>query len=170
MPPNLSIFGTVNTSDQNVFVMDTAFKRRFDWKYISTKPVPEVKPYLNNVELKIYTKDKVIELTWVDLYGILNKFISDSSWLDLGEDKQLGQFFIEFDTTASYTVHKQQVMNKLLHYLWDDVHKASYKSNIRLFSENVKSFSDLYFLFDNDEVVFSDDFLNCIDLWLNNAL
>lgn len=170
LPPNLSIFGTVNTSDQNVFVMDTAFKRRFDWKYISTKPVPEVKPYLNNVELKIYTKDKVIELTWVDLYGILNKFISDSSWLDLGEDKQLGQFFIEFDTTASYTVHKQQVMNKLLHYLWDDVHKASYKSNIRLFSENVKSFSDLYFLFDNDEVVFSDDFLNCIDLWLNNAL
>ena len=39
MPPNFHILGTVNTSDQNVYVMDTAFKRRFEWEYVSTDPV-----------------------------------------------------------------------------------------------------------------------------------
>src|SRR5699024_5444594 len=36
LPKNFHILGTINTSDQNVFVMDTAFKRRFDFEYIST--------------------------------------------------------------------------------------------------------------------------------------
>ena len=39
LPPNFHILGTVNTSDQNVYVMDTAFKRRFEWEYVSTEPV-----------------------------------------------------------------------------------------------------------------------------------
>lgn len=93
IPSNLSIMGTVNTSDQNVFVMDTAFKRRFEWKYISTKPVIE-KPYLNNVELSFNNGRETIKVNWVDLYGILNKFISSSERLGLGEDKQIGQFLL----------------------------------------------------------------------------
>ena len=167
LPPNLSILGTVNTSDQNVFVMDTAFKRRFEWEYISTKPVPKEKPYKNNVDIVLNNGKENINIKWVDLYGVLNKFITSEKWLDLGEDKQIGQFFIEFIDPLEY---QNQIKNKLLNYLWFDILQASYKSDVRLFDESISSFSDLYDKFDRGEKVFSDDFFNCIESWKNNAL
>ncbi len=170
IPANLSIIGTVNTSDQNVFTMDTAFKRRFEWKYISTKPVPVGGPYENNVDLKVYTPNGVDTITWVDLYGVLNKFISDERWLDLGEDKQLGQFFVEFEKKATGEDHKEKIKNKLLHYLWEDVHKISFKNGVELFASDVRSFSELYDKYENDEPVFSDVFIECIQAWKRNVL
>ena len=125
LPPNLFLFGTVNTSDQNVFVMDTAFKRRFEWEYISTKPVKDDKVFLNNVDVNIYVSSVEVSFEWVNFYVKLNKFISSKDYLDLGEDKQIGQFFIEFKNNNSTTI-KSLIKNKLLHYLWSDVHKASF--------------------------------------------
>lgn len=172
LPPNFNIIGTVNTSDQNVFVMDTAFKRRFEWHYISTKPVMENSVYKNNVDIEIYEDDintfKIVK--WVDLYGTLNKFISDSRYLDLGEDKQLGQFFIEFNLSGSYAEHKDQIKNKLLHYLWSDVHNSSYSNNTSLFDSTITSFSELYDSYEKDKKIFSDKFLQCIDEWLSGTL
>lgn len=170
LPPNLSIFGTVNTSDQNVFVMDTAFKRRFEWKYISTRPKPAKKPYENNVELTICTDHGLETITWVDFYGVLNKFVTGERWLELGEDKQLGQFFVEFDPLGTAADHKEQFKDKLLQYLWNDIHKASFKSGIQLFDRSVSNFSDLYDRFEADEKVFSDEFLKCVELWRVNSL
>lgn len=170
LPPNLSIIGTVNTSDQNVFTMDTAFKRRFEWKYISTKPVPAGGPYENSVDIEIYTVTGRELVNWIDLYGVLNKFISDERWLDLGEDKQLGQFFVEFDATATPKEHKEKIKNKLLHYLWEDVHKISFKNGVKLFSTSVHSYSELYEKFENDETIFSETFFECIQSWKKNTL
>ena len=173
LPPNLSILGTVNTSDQNVFVMDTAFKRRFEWEYISTKPVlskdadSSTKVYKNNVDIVLNDGKENIVIKWVDLYGVLNKFITSEKWLDLGEDKQIGQFFIEFTDPSQY---QSQIKNKLLNYLWFDIIQASYKSDTRLFDEAISSFSDLYDRFDAGEKIFSDDFFNCIESWKNNVL
>lgn len=167
LPPNFHILGTVNTSDQNVYVMDTAFKRRFEWEYVSTNPVIDSpngvtpKVYKNNVQLNIHDGSTLRSISWVDLYQKLNNFIADDGYLGLGEDKQLGPFFIEFDTTASAD-HKKQVKNKLLHYLWDDVHKASYKSDVRLFKDDLSTFKKLYEAFERDEQIFSKDFLNTL--------
>lgn len=172
LPPNFNILGTVNTSDQNVFVMDTAFKRRFEWHYISTKPVMENNIYLNNVDVEIY-EDNVgtsMNVEWVDLYGTLNRFISDSRFLGLGEDKQLGQFFIEFNMSGSYAEHKDQIKNKLLHYLWSDVHNSSYSNDTSLFDSAITSFSELYDSFEDDKKIFSDKFLESIDAWLSGTL
>lgn len=166
IPSNLYILGTVNTSDQNVFVMDTAFKRRFEWEYISTKPVPENKPYLNNAELSFYNGSENIKVNWIDLYGILNKFISSSEKLGLGEDKQIGQFFIEFDGEND----KEKIKNKLLHYLWFDIQQATYKTEVKLFDDSITSFSDLYDKYEANEKIFSDHFFECIDAWNNNSL
>lgn len=166
LPANLSILGTVNTSDQNVFVMDTAFKRRFEWQYISTKPVPAVKPYLNNVDIILKGKEDELSISWVNLYGVLNKFISSDKWLGLGEDKQIGQFFIEFEPERI----KEQIKNKLLHYLWFDIQESSYKSEIKLFDGKISSFSELYEKYENGEKIFSDELFECIELWNNNAL
>lgn len=164
LPPNFHILGTVNTSDQNVYVMDTAFKRRFEWEYISSKPVPDSTPgtYKNNVQLSINDGTVLKTIDWVDLYQKLNTFIADEKYLGLGEDKQLGPFFIEFDLSASLTEHKKQIKNKLLHYLWSDVHKASYRNDMKLFKESLGTFAEIYDAFEADEQVFSAAFIDIL--------
>lgn len=90
LPANFHILGTVNTSDQNVFVMDTAFKRRFDWEYVSPNPIPVTGAtgiYENNVDLQINDGTTIRTITWVDFYQKLNEFIADDRYLELGEDR-----------------------------------------------------------------------------------
>ena len=173
LPANFSIVGTVNTSDQNVYVMDTAFKRRFEWEYISTKPKKSpvsIKEYMNNVNIELNCKTGTKIVSWINLYGTLNIVISSEKYLDLGEDKQLGQFFIEFDDVTTQDEVKLKIQNKLLHFLWNDVHKISYKNTFRLFTNKAYSFSDLYDMFENNEQIFSDEFFECIELWEKNLL
>ncbi len=151
IPNNLHIYGTVNTNDQNVFVMDTAFKRRFEWKYVSTKPVSDE----NNPLIKIKGlegNDSNVE--WHKFYQRLNKFITTD--MALGEDKQVGQFFIKF--TDNDKENRNQLQNKLLQYLWDDVQGASF-NGVKLFDPSISTFSELYDKFGHNQKVFSDDFL-----------
>ena len=162
LPANFHILGTVNTSDQNVFVMDTAFKRRFDWEYVSPSPVPVVGAsgtYENDVDLQIVDGHTIRTIKWVELYQKLNEFIADDNYLDLGEDKQLGPFFIEFDPAGSTADYKKAIQNKLLNYLWTDVHKASFKSDVRLFKTDIGTFKKLYEEFEVDHQIFSNEFL-----------
>lgn len=165
LPANFHILGTVNTSDQNVFVMDTAFKRRFDWEYISPNPIPKNSAsgeFENNVNLQIVDGTTIKTIPWVDFYQKLNEFIADARYLDLGEDKQLGPFFIEFDMAGSAADHKKKIQNKLLNYLWTDVDKASFKSDVRLFKSDIGTFKKLYEEFEKDHQIFSDTFLSTI--------
>lgn len=167
LPANLHILGTVNTSDQNVFVMDTAFKRRFDWEYVSPDPVPDLSvpgTYKNNIDLEIYVGTSSRKISWVYFYQKLNEFIADNRYLDLGEDKQLGPFFIEFDIAGSPSDHKKKIQNKLLNYLWTDVHKASFKSDVRLFKSDIGTFKKLYEEYQADHQIFSDAFLSIIKI------
>lgn len=161
LPPKFHIYGTVNTSDQNVFVMDTAFKRRFEWEYVSPDPVMEDGSYINNPNIDIFFGNQPRAISWVDLYGKLNTFIANDKYLGLGEDKQIGPFFIEFDMNDEMT-RKRQIKNKLLQYLWEDVHKAAYKSDVRLFDSSIGTFYTLFKKYENDEKIFSDAFLNLL--------
>lgn len=163
LPANFHILGTVNTSDQNVFVMDTAFKRRFDWKYISTKPSKnENGDFINNPLIKLIKEEnQVIETTWVELYQNLNKYITSHKYLNLSEDKQLGHFFINFNNISDEIQINNQIQNKLLQYLWEDVEKATFKRDVRLFlNENIENFNELFDRYIKDKQVFNDNFLN----------
>ena len=161
IPSNMYIYGTVNTSDQNVFVMDNAFKRRFEWRYISTNPKKDEDKYLNNINIKIYeSKENGFDVEWVRLYRMLNMFISSNKYLDLGEDKQIGQFFIKFTEDDGKNFIK--LRDKLLHYLWFDVQNASYRNECKLFDSNISNFSTLYDFFDNKEKIFSDEFIKIL--------
>ncbi|KAB8126059.1 AAA domain-containing protein [Gracilibacillus oryzae] len=156
LPKNLIIYGTVNTNDQNVFVMDTAFKRRFKWKYISTKPVTDQDgEELNNPVISIGNGVKV---KWWEFYQKLNDYITGD--MKLGEDKQVGQFFMQF--TEDEIENNSQVQNKLLQYLWDDVEQASFTGK-KLFN-NVSNYSNLYEMFERNEDVFHVDFLSTLEL------
>ena len=168
LPSNLTILGTVNTSDQNVYVMDTAFKRRFEWKYISIEPVyndenDHSKGYKNNADIKLKYGDEIKTYKWIDLYRALNKFISSNEYLGLGEDKQIGQFFIKFDFDEE--IDRDKIENKLLHYLWFDIQESSFKSDISLFNDNISSFGDVYmnYTISDGSQIFSNKFFELLD-------
>lgn len=146
LPKNLSILGTINSNDQNVFVMDTAFKRRFDFTYISTDPVyNENQEILNDFRFYLHGK----ETSWISFYTKLNNFILEKA--KLNEDKQIGQFFIKGDLNGNESIQKNTnaIKNKLLNYLWFDVNPAVF-SGERIFSDEYLSFYDIYEDFDKE--------------------
>ena len=147
IPSNLHIIGTVNTSDQNVNVIDTAFKRRFDFKYVGVEPIKSNNGYVNNFSIK-FTSDNQYE--WVKLYQAINHVIIND--LGLAEDKQLGPFFLK--DKGNDDLNRKQVANKLLHYLWQDVERVSYTSG-SLFADGITSFSQLYYAFKKQENILS---------------
>ena len=148
IPKNLHIIGTVNTSDQNVNVIDTAFKRRFDFKYVGVEPIKtNNNDYVNNFSIEFTTTNKY---EWVKLYQAINHVIINV--LGLAEDKQLGPFFLQ--DKGNDKLNREQVANKLLHYLWQDVERVSYSSG-SLFADGITSFSQLYYAFEKHENILS---------------
>lgn len=152
IPSNLHIIGTVNTSDQNVNVIDTAFKRRFDFKYIGVDPIlvdDKDDEYVNNFDIQFTNSDTY---EWVKLYQAINHIIIND--LGLAEDKQLGPFFLK-DKGDDDDANREQVADKLLHYLWQDVERVSY-TGASLFDDSIKSFSQLYSTFKNKKNILSE--------------
>ncbi|GAA2869007.1 AAA family ATPase [Lactobacillus intestinalis] len=160
LPSNLTIIGTVNTSDQNVFAMDNAFKRRFEWQYVSTEAGDD---FDNNPDIEIVgLNDKV---SWKTFYSNLNNYIVRN--LNLNEDKQIGPYFIKFSQNANSEFDNDTpedlIKNKLLQYLWEDVESmVDIHSKEGIFDKSIKSFSELYSDFEKDKQIFSDNFLNTL--------
>lgn len=148
IPKNLHIIGTVNTSDQNVNVIDTAFKRRFDFKYVGVEPIKSNNNgYVNNFSINFTSAN---QYEWVKLYQAINHVIIND--LGLAEDKQLGPFFLK--DKGNENLNREQVANKLLHYLWQDVERVSYTSG-SIFADGITSFSQLYYAFEKQENILS---------------
>lgn len=160
LPPNLSIIGTVNTNDQNVNVLDTAFKRRFEFRYIQVEPIQQNGTYLNSFTFKLGNNS----FEWNALYMTLNLFIINK--LNLNEDKQIGQFFIKFGTDDEH--NKNLIKNKLLHYLWEDIQNNTINNEYSIFNQSIKSFSLLYKQFDENINIFSDEFLEQYKIFENH--
>ncbi|MBD2004691.1 MULTISPECIES: restriction endonuclease [Cyanophyceae] len=109
LPPNLSILASMNTSDNSIYFMDSAFKRRWDWEFINwdgSKPPTAT-----------YGKGGTLEeKDWRKLIKNLNGFIKSHHASVRGiEDKQVGYYFIKQPVTA------EQIQNKLMFFLWDSV-------------------------------------------------
>ena len=117
LPPNLYIWATMNTSDQSLFPIDSAFKRRWDWEY-----VPIAKPDKSGdsdwKERKIEVGDVLFD--WWDFLSAINGHIAKATE---SEDKQLGYFFVKADD-ATGCISAEQFANKVLFYLYGDVFKS----------------------------------------------
>ncbi|MFV0499327.1 MAG: AAA family ATPase [Bacilli bacterium] len=121
LPPNFSIICTINSSDQNVYPLDTAFKRRFDYKIKSTKPHDG----FTDFEIQFGTMEAI---SWESFYQELNNFILIN--MGLKEDKQVGPYFIKSnDKNAS-------IQTKLAMYMWNDLQKVHTMSNVKIFDES----------------------------------
>ena len=109
LPSNLYIWATMNTSDQSLFPIDSAFKRRWDWVYM---PIG-----YKNTNWTIEIGDKKYE--WVKFQRIINDKIYG---VDNSEDKQLGDYFVNADRTNE-KISADTLLNKVLFYIWNDVCK-----------------------------------------------
>ena len=110
LPPNLYIWATMNTSDQSLFPMDSAFKRRWEWEYIPIKDAGK--------NWKIVAGGT--SFPWWGFIETVNKYILDTL---KNEDKQFGYFFVRPDDDASDTIEASKFVNKVLFYLYNDVFK-----------------------------------------------
>lgn len=146
IPANLTIFATMNTCDQNVFTLDTAFKRR--WRMCRIKNDKTLFP-----EWPIFKGDI---FTWRNFANAVNDAIlKNCSDGTEAEDKQLGAFFVKEDDVKNV----QRFAEKVLLYLWDDV--AKYDQS-QLFDTNAYKTLDVVIdAFAKGKNVFS---ANCTEL------
>lgn len=107
LPNNLYIWATMNTSDQSLFPIDSAFKRRWDWTYM---PISDAH------------KEWTIELDGqhYDWWEFLTRINAKISSMTSSEDKKLGYFFCKAEDNV---ISAQKFVGKVIFYLWNDVFK-----------------------------------------------
>lgn len=107
LPPNLHIWATMNTSDQSLFPIDSAFKRRWDWKYV---PIDTKK---ENWTIKTSAK----EYSWSSFLEKINEEIDATTH---SEDKMLGFYFCRANNNV---IDADKFVSKVLFYIYNDVFK-----------------------------------------------
>ena len=123
MPANLTLLATMNTSDQNVFTLDTAFQRRWEMHLIK-----------NDVYKAEHAGEKIegSEISWGRFADITNKeIIRFGEETGSSEDKRLGAYFARLNELT-----KKKFPEKVLKYLWDDAFKMDHYT---YFNENISS-------------------------------
>ena len=128
LPSNLYIWATMNTSDQSLFPIDSAFKRRWDWEYEPIK--------YKNTNWVIKIGDN--KYSWVSFQKEVNSRIFDAT---NSEDKMLGDFFVK---PHDGIISEELLLNKVLFYLWNDVCKDGDGDIFRTDDNKEVKFSDLY--------------------------
>lgn len=142
LPPNLHIWATMNTSDQSLFPIDSAFKRRWDWKYVKITNAYEkddngqYKTDEQGNKIPLNWKIKINETTEKDWWEFLDKINAIISNMTSSADKQLGYFFCKADENKVISVEK--FVNKVVFYLWNDVFKDYGFEDSSLFLVKVK--------------------------------
>mgnify|MGYP002319900808 FL=1 len=151
LPNNLYIWATMNTSDQSLFPIDSAFKRRWDWKYI---PISDAgKGWMINVNGNKYD--------WWDFLEKINNLIGSTT---NSEDKKLGYFFCKADTNNE--ISAETFVGKVIFYLWNDVFKDyDYPGDLFKDKDGNKLTYDKFYTTDGEESKVIED---NVELFLNN--
>ena len=127
IPSNMFILATMNTADQNVFTLDTAFQRRWNMRQIE-----------NNFDKSEHSKDIIAgtKVSWGAFATVINDMVIDIN-VDMAssEDKRLGTYF-----ARKKELEAGRFSEKVLKYLWDDAFKMD---KTAIFNENCKSLEDV---------------------------
>jgi hypothetical protein len=133
LPPNLKIIATMNTSDQSLFPMDSAFKRRWDWEYVP-------------IDYKCVNSDFTILLNngksfkWLEFLKNVNIEIFN---IDKNQDKQIGNWFINA-SNSNNIISESTFVNKVLFYLWNDVFKDEERTIFKLDDGEVLTYTSFF--------------------------
>jgi hypothetical protein len=127
IPSNMFILATMNTADQNVFTLDTAFQRRWNMKQIE-----------NNFDSANHSKSTIVgtKLSWGAFATVINDIVVDIN-VDMAssEDKRLGAYFAK-----KKELEVNRFPEKVLKYLWDDAFKMD---KVAIFRDEYKSLEDV---------------------------
>lgn len=163
IPNNLSILATMNTADQNVFTIDSAFKRRFQIKYIPINFDNNINFVSHKYDIFEGEKDLVdifkdinfiselienegIDRSWCGFAKIVNSIIDkiNSESFEISEDKKLGQFFVKEEDLNN----RENFASKVLYHLKHDVFKYNEKyfthSFEKIYSDVVLNSKDIF--------------------------
>lgn len=146
IPGNLFVLATMNTSDQNVFTLDTAFKRRWTMRMIK-----------NNIDACGYAGHQICAwgITWGTFARAINQKITELGENNLSnEDNRLGAYFVrEADLNDA-----ERFGEKILMYLWNDAfkfdHDKVFKAEYRTLDELIAGFVRVGFAVFSDDIVF----------------
>lgn len=161
LPPNLSFYATMNTSDQNVFTLDNAFQRRWEMKQVSN----DLKNDDDHLDEKNQYEQEVgsTHVKWGDFREKINEIIMESAeenGLSSMEDKRLGGWFItpkKDQNSEEIKITDDAFAEKVLKYLWDDAFKfdrQKHFGDVKTLEELTKKFKKIGFK------IFSDDALS----------
>ena len=164
IPSNMSILCTMNTSDQNVFTLDTAFQRRWNMRLIKNR-------FQNNRDERDFAETKILDtsVTWEHFFTEINKIVlSKNIRMTSSEDKRLGTHFVAKEDLLIGDGSERQISRfpeKVLKYLWDDAFKFTKEDVFDL--DKVKSLEDVIELFvtsknDGRFLVFKENIFNAL--------
>lgn len=135
IPSNMWILATMNTADQNVFTLDTAFQRRWNMKQMR-----------NNVMVAGHAKNNIegSEIQWGAFALVINDMVAEMN-IDMAssEDKRLGAYFVKHAELSS-----RKFPEKVLKYLWDDAFKMDKDA---IFDEKFTSLEKVIETYENTE-------------------
>lgn len=163
IPSNLTIYATINNADQNVFSLDTAFSRRWEYEIKTCDSAEDIgkegsKKYFESELKGIDEVEGENKYTWNEIRkAINNEILNNKEEIYNAEDKRLGLYYVDEDclkegSKQSYSdeekkEYRKKFANKIFRYLWLDVFK---NNRSLIFNENFKSLEDVITKFEND--------------------
>lgn len=164
IPSNMSILCTMNTSDQNVFTLDTAFQRRWNMRLIKNR-------FQDNQGERAFAETKILDtsVSWEHFFTEINKIVlTKNIRMTSSEDKRLGTHFVSKEDLLMGNGSERQISRfpeKVLKYLWDDAFKFTKEDVFDL--DKVKSLEDVIELFVSSEkddrfLVFKENIFNTL--------
>jgi hypothetical protein len=158
IPANLYLRASMNSADQGVQPMDSAFKRRWEFKYLpinfdASEPLFNTRciPYRSNI------------YTWRAFATAINKILLNNG---IQEDRLLGPYFLSKTELADTAGLTASVSGKVFIYLWDDV--LRHVGRVMIFDPCVRSFAELIFRYERNERIFSADVERLLAAELDN--
>lgn len=147
LPPNLYIWATMNTSDQSLFPIDSAFKRRWEWKYMKIQQGYKKDEQGNTIldadgkrvplgwKIEVKDESEQVKLSQ-DWWVFIQKVNSIIASMTSSADKQLGYFFCKADKDG--VISGETFVSKVIFYLWNDVFKDYGFEDASLFRYKMK--------------------------------
>jgi len=151
LPQNLSIYATMNSADQGVYPLDTAFRRRWEQIYLPLYDAEQGSP-----EGKIIYEGNggTKEITWMSFVRTLNDFLQEN--FDFPEDRLLGAWFVK-----NHELDAKVLPPKVILYLIDDLLRHEDKS--KLFASGLKTYGAIAKAIESKAIIFSEKFLSKLE-------
>ena len=149
LPANLWILATMNSADQGVYPIDTAFRRR--WRQVYVPVDYEAAP--DGMLDVCHADDNRFSLQWRHFVRIMNEHLTSS--LSIPEDRLLGPWF----ATPEELDRSRRILGKVLIYLWDDLLRHHGREQVFNVQE-VKTYGQLSQRVERDQRIFSDELLD----------